>query len=107
MHSERRIAQQISYASAAQSPAAARLIRLVENATGRMALMLREFRQRIEGPVRLSVGRPIPPDALAADSGDPGRLTARLRAATYALAADPAGAESYGLELEAHNRQLA
>ena len=50
----------------------------------RLGLLIREFRARTDGPVRFSVGRPIPPAEIATHDGNQRELMAWLRAATYA-----------------------
>lgn len=71
----------------------------------RMALLLREFRARVDRPVRLVVGRPIPADRLAAFGADGKAMMDFLRRTTYAL--DPKGHDvsRYGYEFEAHHKR--
>ncbi len=54
------------------------------HATLRVGLLIREFRARTDGPVRLSVGAPIPPSEIAARPGTQTDLMQWLRARTYA-----------------------
>ncbi|KIT17271.1 lysophospholipid acyltransferase family protein [Jannaschia aquimarina] len=54
------------------------------HATLRLGLLIREFRARTDGPVRLSVGAPIGPDEIAAQGGTKADLMAWLRSRTYA-----------------------
>ncbi|MGB3689824.1 MAG: lysophospholipid acyltransferase family protein [Jannaschia helgolandensis] len=53
------------------------------HATLRMGLLVREFRARVDGPVRVSVGAPLPPGEIAAIPGNQADLMAILRARTY------------------------
>ena len=63
--------------------------------TLRLALLVREFRARIDTPVRLAVGKPVPGAEIAARAGDARALMDDLRAATYSL--DPRGTGPVGL----------
>jgi putative hemolysin len=72
--------------------------------TLRLGLLIKEFRARVDAPVRIAIGDPIPPSALAHLHGDPAAMMAHLRAATYALSpALPQGAP-LGYEFEDHHR---
>lgn len=53
------------------------------HATLRLGLLIREFRARTDGPVRLSVGAPIPPREIAARPGTQADLMDWLRRKTY------------------------
>ncbi|TFL18616.1 lysophospholipid acyltransferase family protein [Jannaschia formosa] len=53
------------------------------HATLRLGLLIREFRARTDGPVRFSVGAPIPPQQIAAHSGTQTELMDWLRRKTY------------------------
>ena len=68
--------------------------------TLRMGLLIREFRQRIDRPVRLSVGRPIAARELAALRGDSKAMMDFLRRATYELSPGPVASIGYGYEFE-------
>lgn len=72
--------------------------------TLRMALLIREFRARIDEPVRVAIGRPIAPDALARHGGDATAMMDFLRRTTYDLSPDVAGGAAYGYEFEAKYR---
>lgn len=52
--------------------------------TLRAGLLVREFRSRVDSPVRLSAGAPIPPEEIAAQPGNQHELMQWLRARTYA-----------------------
>ena len=71
------------------------------NYTLRMGLMIREFRARVDGPVGISVGNPIPQEELSPFCKDPQKLMDYLRQATYALGPAPYRHAGYGYEFEA------
>lgn len=71
----------------------------------RMALLLREFRARVDRPVRLAVGRPIAADRLAHFGGDGKAMMDFLRRSTYELAPKGLDAGRYGYEFEAHHKR--
>ena len=75
------------------------------HASLRMALLLREFRARLDRPVRLVVGQPIPAARLATFGTDAKAMMDFLRRSTYEL--DPTGrdASRYGYEFEAHHKR--
>jgi hypothetical protein len=56
--------------------------------TLRMGLLIKEFRARVNSPVRVVVGEPIPRAELARYAGDPAMM-AFLRETTYALSPTP------------------
>lgn len=62
------------------------------HATLRAGLLIREFRSHVDRPVRLSIGAPIPPEAIAAHPGNQHDLMQWLRARTYAAGGVAAGA---------------
>jgi putative hemolysin len=64
----------------------------------RLGLLIKEFRARIDEPVRIVVGQPIAPDVLKAD---PNAMMESLRRATYALSPIPMASYDRGLEFEA------
>jgi len=68
--------------------------------TLRMALLIKEFRSRIDEPVRVVIGRPIPPDKLDAHRGDTKAMMDFLRKETYALSPKPLKSLDYGFEFE-------
>mgnify|MGYP005845583743 CR=1 FL=1 len=68
--------------------------------TLRLALLIKEFRSRVDEPVRVVVGEPIPSAKLAALRADPKGMMDFLRAATYDLAPVPMGRLGYGYEFE-------
>lgn len=68
--------------------------------TLRMGFLIREFRKRVDAPVRIVVGKPMDRDEIARFKGDRKRLMDFLRARTYALSQDEVDASSYGFEFE-------
>ena len=71
----------------------------------RMGMLIREFRRRSGQPVRIVVGNPIDPAALAQHRGDPTALMAFLRKQTYALSPKPLPADKLGHEFEPRWRE--
>lgn len=71
----------------------------------RHALLLREFRARVDRPVRLVIGTPIPATRLAAFRGDSKAMMDFLRRSTYELAPRGLDAGRYGHEFEAHHKR--
>ncbi|KPP84786.1 MAG: putative hemolysin [Rhodobacteraceae bacterium HLUCCA08] len=69
--------------------------------TLRMGMLIREFRARMKSPVRVVVGRPIPPERLDPYRGDPKAMMDFLREATYELSPDPVPPGDLGHEFEA------
>ena len=68
--------------------------------TLRMALLVNEFKTRVGEPVRVVVGRPLDPAALAAHASDARALMDLLRTETYRLSPTPIRDLSYGFEFE-------
>jgi len=68
--------------------------------TLRMSLLLKEFRARVDTPVRAVIGDPIPRAALAPCAGDTKSLMAFLRQRTYALSPDPVAASDIGFNFD-------
>ena len=64
--------------------------------TLRMALLINEFDRAVGEEVRVRIGQPIGPEALAAFRGDSRALMDHLRAATYALSETPIEDLGYG-----------
>ncbi len=69
--------------------------------TLRLALLIKEFRARVDEPVRCVVGEPIPAARLDPLKRDPKAMMDFLRQATYDLAPVPLGRAGYGYEFEA------
>ncbi|MEO0485089.1 MAG: lysophospholipid acyltransferase family protein [Pseudomonadota bacterium] len=72
--------------------------------TLRMALLIKEFRSRVDEPVRLVVGEPLPQAELDKRSKDPRAMMEYLRASTYALSPDPIDVTHHGFEFEEKHR---
>jgi hypothetical protein len=68
--------------------------------TLRMGLLIKEFRARVNSPVRVVVGEPIPREELARYAGDPKAMMAFLRERTYALSPTPLDPNARGFEFE-------
>src|SRR6056297_2789460 len=68
--------------------------------TLRMGLLMQEFRKRVDTPVRVVVGDPIPHAQLARHAGDPKSLMAFLRAKTYDLSPSPVAANEIGFDYD-------
>ncbi len=73
--------------------------------TLRLGLLIREFRTRVGGPVRLAVGDPIPAPTLAPLHADPRAMMDFLRRATYDLSPGPLDSDALGFEFESHHRR--
>ncbi len=72
--------------------------------TLRLALLIKEFRSRVDEPVRVVIGRPVDPARLAALRGEPKLMMDFLRRATYELSPKPLRSYDYGYEFEAKYR---
>mgnify|MGYP002628255782 CR=1 FL=1 len=68
--------------------------------TLRLALLISEFRTRVDEPVKIAIGRPIPQDLLDAYAGEPKSMMDFLRNQTYALSPKPLKSTDYGFEFE-------
>ena len=70
----------------------------------RLGLLVREFTRRIDRPVRLAIGNPLPPESFD-------RFTTAkevmdfLRRSTYSLSSDPLDADRFGHEFEEHHKR--
>jgi putative hemolysin len=69
--------------------------------TLRMGLLIREFRAKINSPVRVVIGDPISPHEIESRQKDPNAMMDFLRQATYALSKDPVDPTRLGFEFEA------
>lgn len=74
------------------------------HATLRMGLLIKEFRDRVDTPVRVVIGKPIPRDVIDPLAGDTKRLMDFLRKATYELSPTPLASYDYGFEFEDRHR---
>lgn len=72
----------------------------------RMGLLIKEFRARVDTPVKLRIGATLRPDRLAPYAGDPQRLINFLREQTFALSPDPLNWRETGYEFEPRYRQI-
>ncbi|MFU8881884.1 MAG: GNAT family N-acetyltransferase [Rhodobacterales bacterium] len=72
--------------------------------TLRMGLLIKEFAKRVDKPVRVAVGQPIPARQIAAQAGDGKAMMDFLRKATYDLSATPHRSCEYGVEFEQKHR---
>ncbi|MGI9372268.1 MAG: lysophospholipid acyltransferase family protein [Hyphomicrobiales bacterium] len=70
----------------------------------RMALLIQEFKKRVDEPVRVVIGQPICSDALKQEAPDGRALMDRLREETYKLSPKPLKSNAYGYEYEEHHR---
>ena len=73
--------------------------------TLRLGLLMQEFRKRIDSPVRLVIGDPIPQQQLQARSKDASALMDYLRKATYDLSPVPFDDYDYGYEFEYRHKK--
>ena len=67
----------------------------------RLALLLKEFKSRMDEPVRVVIGEPIAAAALAPLKSDPTAMMEFLRASTYQLSPTPLPSYANGYEFEA------
>lgn len=70
------------------------------NYTLRLALLIKEFRARVDAPVRVVIGKPIARADLDAHRGDTKAMMDFLRKATYDLSPKPLRSYDYGFEFE-------
>ncbi|WP_085847576.1 lysophospholipid acyltransferase family protein [Pacificibacter marinus] len=75
--------------------------------TLRMGLLIREFRSKINAPVRVVIGDPIPEADLAPYRRDPKKMMDFLRARTYALSPTPLDDLGLGYEFEDKHKTTA
>ena len=72
--------------------------------TLRMGLLIKEFRNRVDTPVRVVVGNPIGRDILDPMARDSKAMMDFLRKATYELSPKPLKSYDYGYEFEERHR---
>ncbi len=70
------------------------------HSTLRLGLLIKEFRKRVDTPVRLAIGSPIDPEQIQARSKDARAMMDFLRQSTYELSPRPLDATRYGFEFE-------
>ncbi|MGA0924294.1 MAG: acyltransferase [Rhodobacteraceae bacterium] len=68
--------------------------------TLRMGLLIKEFRARVDTPVRVVIGKPIAQAEIDARAHDSKAMMDFLRKATYDLSPKPLDTQSYGFEFE-------
>ena len=68
--------------------------------TLRMGLLIKEFKSRVDSPVRVSIGQPLNLDEMAMRSHDPTTFMDYLRNKTYELSMDADLGYQYGYEFE-------
>jgi len=73
------------------------------HSTLRMGLLIKEFKKRVDTPVRVAVGAPIPADEIRARAKDARAMMDFLRKSTYDLSPVPVPAQ-YGYEFEERHR---
>jgi len=74
------------------------------HSTLRMALLVKEFRSRVDEPVRVVIGQPVPPQRIDAHRGDTKAMMDFLRKETYALSPKPLKSLDYGFEFEERHK---
>lgn len=70
------------------------------HATLRTALFIKEFKRRVDEPVRVVIGEPIPQEELDKHRSDARGMMDFLRRSTYALSPTPLRSLDYGFEFE-------
>lgn len=73
--------------------------------TLRMGLLIKEFRARVNRPVEVVVGKPIPRAELEPYAGDARAMMEFLRETTYGLCPRPIDARARGFEFEQRHRE--
>lgn len=71
------------------------------HSTLRTGMFIREFKTKINKPVRIVIGEPIPPDVLSQYKKDPKGCMDFLRKATYGLSPSPVDTSRLGHEFDA------
>ena len=74
------------------------------HSTLRVALLIQEFRKRVDEPVRMVVGEPIEPAHLQEHAHDSREMMDFLRRETYSLSPKPLKSLDYGFEFEEKHR---
>ena len=73
--------------------------------TLRLGLLIREFRKRVDTPVRVVIGQPISRDILDPMAKQPKAMMDFLRKATYELSPTPLESYDYGYEFDERRRK--
>jgi len=76
------------------------------HSTLRVGLLIKEFKSRVDTPVRVSIGTPIPAHEIATRQKDARNLMDFLREATYDLSPTPVPSLDYGYEFEDKHRAV-
>ncbi len=74
------------------------------HSTLRMGLLIKEFKKRVDTPVKVVVGEPIGRDVLDPLAKDTRKMMDFLRKATYELSPKPLKSHDYGYEFEERHR---
>ncbi len=74
------------------------------HSTLRMGLLIKEFRKRVDTPVKVVIGEPIGRDVLDPMAKDSKAMMDYLRKATYELSPTPLQSFDYGFEFEERHR---
>ena len=72
--------------------------------TLRLALLIKEFKRRVDEPVEVVIGRPIAQSDLERHKADGRAMMDFLRQRTYALSPTPLRSTAYGFEFEERYR---
>ena len=75
------------------------------HSTLRLGLLIKEFRKRVDAPVRVVIGDPIRRSVLDPMAGDPKQMMEFLRKATYELIPNPVKVFDLGYEFEERLRR--
>ncbi|MDJ1007272.1 MAG: lysophospholipid acyltransferase family protein [Paracoccaceae bacterium] len=75
------------------------------HATLRMALLIKEFKRRVDEPVQVAIGEPIGRARILEHNASPKALMDFLRQETYALSPTPLKSMGYGFEFEDKHRK--
>ncbi len=75
--------------------------------TLRMGFLIREFKKRVDTPVRVVIGKPLDQDAVKSRAKDTKALMDFLRDSTYSLSLRPIANAGYGFEFEEKYRAKA
>ena len=70
------------------------------HSTLRLGLLIKEFRKRVDTPVRVVIGEPIAKEALLARANDTKAMMDFLRKSTYELSPKPLRSYDYGFEFD-------
>ncbi len=74
------------------------------HATLRLGLLIREFGTRVDAPVRIVIGRPVPQAQVQALAGEPKAMMDFLRKATYELSPTSLESYDYGFDFDGKHK---